>query len=85
MTMKADALGTHAPQNTTPSNPMYRNSASGRYVLASALLLVVYLVASWSPAESSMSLGIAPSFALFWLAGGSLTLGILARAAKKDS
>ncbi|MFT4826294.1 MAG: hypothetical protein ACI9A2_003885 [Halioglobus sp.] len=84
--MKAEVLNTQAPQNTEPSNQEQKRSASLRYVLAVALLLVVYFISSWSPAESeSMSLSIAPGFLLFWLAGGSLTLGILAKAAKKKT
>ena len=83
--MKAEALGTPAPQHATPSNQAKKHSASARYILAFALLLIVYIISSWSATESeSASLSIGPSFLLFWLAGGSLTLGILARAAKKD-
>lgn len=83
--MKVETLNTQTPQEITPQNQAQKHSASIRYGLAIALLVVVYLVSSWNPAETeSMSLGITPSFMLFWLAGGSLTLGILARAAKKN-
>lgn len=82
--MKAEAIGTQAPQNTDPSNQVQKHSASARYALAIVLMLIVYFVSGWNSAESeSVSLSVAPSFLWFWLAGGSLTLGILARAAKK--
>jgi len=83
--MTTEALNTQPPQQDTSANQDKKRSERVRYVLAIALLAVVFLVSSWSPAEAdSMSLSIAPSFLLFWLAGGSLTLGILARAAKKN-
>ena len=83
--MKTETFSTPPPHSDNPSNHVQKHSAGARYILAIALLLVVYLLSSWNTGETeSLSFSIAPSFMLFWLAGGSLTLGILALAAKKN-
>lgn len=57
-----------------------------RYTVVAMLLTIVYFLSSWTPAEPDViSFSAVPSFLLFWLGGGAITLGLLALAAKKRS
>ncbi len=50
-----------------------------RIALAAALLVAVYVLASWMPAEdSAVSVHTAGRFLMFWIIGGVLTVGLLA-------
>jgi len=84
MKIAANSLNTDHSENMQDHTQTENRSARTRYILVAVLLAVVYLLSHWTPADS----GILPShigsgFILFWLAGGGITLALLAQAAKK--
>ena len=84
MKITADSIGTGHTEHKQNHTQAENHSVRTRYILVAILLAVVYLLSNWTPADS----GIFPShigsgFILFWLAGGGITLALLAQAAKK--
>lgn len=82
--MESRVLEANEPLPNKLSNTVQWRSATLRYVVAISLMGFVYILASLNPAETgAISLSISPYFVIFWLTGGSLTLGLLARAARE--
>jgi hypothetical protein len=70
--------GTSISSKTTPPKRV------ARYLVVATLLTVVYHLSSWTPTEPDLiSFSAVPSFIVFWLGGGVITLGLLALAAKR--
>ena len=81
-----EALDTNQTEQTLKDNPAKPRSSLMRYVAAAVLLAIVYFLSSLTPAEPGLnSFQIAPSFIIFWLAGGGITLALLGVAARKGS
>ncbi len=81
MKTTAEVLSTRSSEDETPES-----SGLARYLLAVILLAVVYIISSWTPAESeTTSLPILSAFLVFWIGGGITTLALLAMAARKNS
>ena len=81
-----ETLSTNETEHTLQNTPAKSRSALMRYVAAAVLLAIVYFLSNLTPAEPGVnSFQIAPSFILFWLAGGGITLALLGFAAKKNS
>ena len=86
MKTEIGALNTNQTEHTVQNNPAKPRSVLMRYVAAGVLLAMVYFLSSHTPAEAGLnSFQIAPSFIVFWLAGGGITLALLGVAARKNS
>ncbi|MEH6571420.1 MAG: hypothetical protein V7709_20220, partial [Halioglobus sp.] len=73
-----ETLSTDKTEHTLQNSPAKPRSVLMRYVAAAVLLAIVYFLSSLTPAEGGVnSFQIAPSFILFWLAGGGITLALL--------
>ena len=73
------SLGKHTPTG----NHTDGRSSRIHYILVAVLFVLAYLVSNWSAsAPSSVSVDFMSDLLLFWLAGGLITLGLLAFAAK---
>jgi hypothetical protein len=84
MIMASRALEAKEPLPNKLINTAQWRSATVRYAVAISLMGFVYILASLNPAETgAISLSISTHFVIFWLTGGSLTMGLLARAARK--
>lgn len=81
-----EALSTSQTEQALQNSPAKPRSGLMRYVAAGVLLAIVYFLSNLAPAEPGVnSFQIAPSFILFWLAGGGITLALLGFAARKNS
>jgi hypothetical protein len=76
MIVESRALKAKEPLPNKLSNTAQWRSATVRYAVAISLMGFVYILASLNPAETgAIPLSISHYFVIFWLTGGSLTLG----------
>jgi hypothetical protein len=70
-------------EHTPRDNHTDGGSSRIHYILVAILFVLAYLVSNWSAsAPGSVSVDFMSDLLFFWLAGGLITLGLLAFAAK---
>jgi esterase/lipase superfamily enzyme len=84
MKITADSFSTQHSEHAPDHHQAQKHAARTRYILVAVLLAIVYMLSSWTPADSNLLTShIGSGFVVFWLAGGGITLGLLALAARK--
>ena len=78
MKIAAETYSTENSGKAPSHNQVHNHAARNRYVVVAVLLALVYLLSSWSPAETeTTSLHLGSGFLLFWIMGGVITLAIV--------
>ena len=78
MKIAAETYSTENSEKAPSHNQVHNHAARNRYVVVAVLLVMVYLLSSWNPAETeTTSLHLGSGFLLFWIMGGVITLAIL--------
>ena len=70
-------------EHTPTDNHTDGRSSRIHYILVAVLFVLAYLISKWlASTPGSVSVDFLSDLLLFWLAGGLITLGLLASAAK---
>jgi len=84
MKTAANTFSAAQSEPSTSQPPATARWEGTRYLLVGVILATVALLVSLLPEDpTALSFQVGPGFFLFWLAGGSITLILLTRAAKK--
>jgi hypothetical protein len=83
MKSATERLGSSPSEHTPTDNHPDGRSSRIHYILVAVLFVLAYLVSNWlAAAPGTVSIDFLSDLLFFWLAGGVITLGLLAFAAK---